>query len=158
MKKDSPRRGRKPLHARERKDRIVQTRVPGELEDALREAAEQQHVSVSQLIRNLLEDSFHLVDNIVADSAGLVDSITRDARKLASTARDRAHAVRTQSTPAPAEPIVDAWQAVVLNRGVTCHFCSRSLAGGTHAWQACGTQLTQTIWCCERCLPRPADN
>lgn len=135
------------MKARERKDRIVQTRIPGELEDALREAAEQQHVSVSQLIRNLLEDTFHLVDNIVADSAGLMDSITRDAQKLAASARGRKPVAGKQES-------VDAWQAVVLNREAHCAVCKRTLAAGSQAWQGSGAHLSAPVWRCDSCLPR----
>ena len=78
------RRGRRPAPENERKDRVIQTRVPQDLEDSLRHAAERERVTVSHLIRNVLEDSFRLVDGIVADSSQLVDNVARDARRLAS--------------------------------------------------------------------------
>ena len=57
------RRGRRPAPESERKDRVIQTRVPQDLEDSLRHAAERERVTVSHLIRNVLEDSFRLVDH-----------------------------------------------------------------------------------------------
>src|SRR5690606_29964492 len=87
-----PRRGRRPAPDNERKDRVIQTRVPRDLEDTLRNAAGRQRVSVSHLIRHVLEDTFQLVDNIVADSASLMGNVSRDARRLAATARGQAAA------------------------------------------------------------------
>lgn len=80
--------------ASRRKDRLIQTRVRGVLESTLKEEARKRRLSVSHLIRNILEDSFQLVDNvvvevdnIVSDSVGLANQIRRDAQKLASNAR-----------------------------------------------------------------------
>ena len=75
----SRRRGRRPAAAEERKDRVIQARVPEDLETTLKEAAEKRRMSVSHLIRNVLEDTFTLVDNIVADSSALVEQVSRDA-------------------------------------------------------------------------------
>ena len=88
------RRGRRPAPESERKDRVIQTRVPQDLEDSLRHAAERERVTVSHLIRNVLEDSFRLVDGIVADSSQLVDNVARDARRLASAAKGQARRSR----------------------------------------------------------------
>lgn len=80
-------RGRRPATEDERKDRVIQTRVPKDLENTLKDAAERKRMTVSHLIRNVLEDTFKLVDGIVADSSALVENVARDARKLAATAR-----------------------------------------------------------------------
>lgn len=79
------------------KDRLIQTRVPGDLESALKEEARKRRLSVSHLIRNVLEDTFHLVDNVVAevdnlvqDSVGLARQVSRDAGRIANTARSAA--------------------------------------------------------------------
>ena len=61
-KRERPaRRGRSPLPEAERKARLIQTRVDDQLDSALRAAARQRRVTVSQLIRNVLEDAFQLV-------------------------------------------------------------------------------------------------
>ena len=79
-------RGRPSAPEEERKDRVIQTRVPKDLESTLKEAAEQKRMTVSHLIRNVLEDTFNLVDGIVADSSALVEHVTRDAKRLAALA------------------------------------------------------------------------
>src|SRR4051812_21358064 len=61
------RRGRRPLPPGVKKEKLVQTRVPGVLDETLREQARKNRVSVSQLIRNVLEDTFNLVENAVSE-------------------------------------------------------------------------------------------
>ena len=79
---------------RPRKDRLIQTRVPQDLESTLKDEARKRRLSVSHLIRNVLEDTFSLVDNVVTevdrvvhDSVGVAQTLRRDARRLAATAR-----------------------------------------------------------------------
>ena len=79
---------------RQRKDRLIQTRVPQNLESTLKDEARKRRLSVSHLIRNVLEDTFNLVDNVVnevdrvvADSVGMAQTLKRDAQRLAATAR-----------------------------------------------------------------------
>ena len=156
--RDGSRRGRKPAAEAERKDRIIQTRVPKDLESTLKEAAERERVSVSHLIRNVLEDTFHLVDNIVADSAQLVDTVRRDAARLASSARgDRGTAGTPLPAPAeqPAWQQVEAWQEVIVNRSCPCAFCSARLERGSPALRGVSdTPSTASIWLCPGCLAK----
>lgn len=117
------RRGRTPLAAGERKDKLIQTRVGDELDETLREAAKRERVSVSQLIRNVLEDTFDLVDNVVSEATHLGRTVKRDAQRIAASARG-----------AKREPAaVDAWQDVVLARAAECAVCGKSLAAGARA-------------------------
>jgi hypothetical protein len=102
---------------RQRKDRLIQTRVPQNLESTLKDEARKRRLSVSHLIRNVLEDTFHLVDNVVsevdrvvADSVGMAQTLKRDAQRLAATARGQtAHREsgepESTRTPAAAEAV-----------------------------------------------------
>lgn len=149
------RRGRRPADEAERKDRIIQTRVPKDLEATLKEAAERERVSVSHLIRNVLEDTFHLVDNIVADSAQLVDSVRRDALKLAATARGEKPRSTDSAAPDNSDPLaqVEAWQDVIVNKPCQCQRCGTDLARGQHAFRCLGTAPSQpSVWLCPDCL------
>ena len=42
----------------ERKDRLVQARVPERLESTLKEEARRRRTTVSQMVRTILEDTF----------------------------------------------------------------------------------------------------
>jgi hypothetical protein len=100
---------------RQRKDRLIQTRVPQNLESTLKDEARRRRLSVSHLIRNVLEDTFNLVDNVVtevdrvvADSVGMAQTLKRDAQRLAATARGQtAHREPAAEGPGPS-PIEDA--------------------------------------------------
>jgi hypothetical protein len=97
---------------RQRKDRLIQTRVPQNLESTLKDEARKRRLSVSHLIRNVLEDTFNLVDNVVtevdrvvADSVGMAQTLKRDAQRLAATARGRTdHRDSSSSEGASAPP------------------------------------------------------
>lgn len=79
-----------------RKDRLIQTRVDEDLEQALKREAAKRRLTVSHLIRNTLEDTFHLVEDvtndvgqIVSGSVELAEAIGRDARRFADIVRGR---------------------------------------------------------------------
>ncbi len=76
---------------RPRKDRLIQTRVPEDLETTLKEEAERRRLTVSHLIRSILEDTFQLVDDVVTDFdkvvtdwVDLARNVSRNAMKLAA--------------------------------------------------------------------------
>lgn len=77
------------------KDRLIQARVPEHLEHVLKEEAKKRRLSVSHLIRNMLEDTLHIVDTVVSGaeelldtSAGIAEQVARDAGRIASNARE----------------------------------------------------------------------
>ncbi len=153
-------RGRRPASETERKDRVIQTRVPRDLETTLRDAAERERVSVSHLIRHVLEDTFNLVDNIVADSASLVGNVTRDARRLAASARGQVPADKPLVPAAEGGDTarellasVDAWQDVIVNRPGHCIQCGADLPRGQRAFRGLSDQPgTPAVWLCGHCL------
>ena len=153
-------RGRKPAPAAERKDRIIQTRVPKDLESTLKDAAEMKRVSVSQLIRHVLEDTFTLVDGIVADSASLIDHVARDAKQLAESAKG------LSKKPSPTKPAaqggtearallddVEAWQDVIVNKPTHCLQCGVELKRGDKGFRGLsGTPGAAPAWLCGNCI------
>jgi hypothetical protein len=90
------------------KDRLIQTRVPERLESVLKEEAQKRRLTVSHLIRNMLEDTLQLVDTVVAGAGEIVDGsvdlaeqVKRDAGKLATTARMAVQPRGKRVEPAP---------------------------------------------------------
>jgi hypothetical protein len=82
-------------HNSDVKDRLIQTRVPERLESVLKEEAKKRRLTVSHLIRNVLEDTLDLVDTVVIGAGDLVgasveiaEQVARDAGKIATTARE----------------------------------------------------------------------
>lgn len=146
----------------ERKDRLVQTRVPRDLEATLKDEAKRQRVSVSQLIRNLLEDAFELVDGvvtdvdqIVGDSLHLARNVRRNARRMASPDRPRKH-----ETPDAENALaqVYAWTEVVAQRGATCSSCGASIARGERGYTGLSDDpKAARLWRCVACIDALAD-
>src|ERR1043165_3207861 len=97
----------------ERKERVIHTRVPESLEAHLRQRAEDLGISVSNLVRNVLNHTFGLVGGVVADSHAV------------------ARAARGERTPAPAPTAptgaiedVLGWQPLVLGKNAVCARCN----------------------------------
>jgi hypothetical protein len=152
MTKKQVRRGRKPIPDKERKDQLVQTRVPGELSQTLRDAAKKNRVTVSQLIRNVLEDTFDLVDTVVTETVSLGHSVKRDALRIAESAKGRGK--RAAMTPS-ALAAVEAWQEVLLNRDIQCARCGILVARGSKAAFGIGDDpAAPKIWLCASCAQK----
>jgi hypothetical protein len=118
--------------------------VPERLEATLKQEANKNGTTVSQLIRGVLEDAFDLVDGV----AGNIDQIVNESVELAqrlSGARpspSRSARRRRQSAAVCGEPkrgaekrlaSVSAWNEVILNKKVHCSRCGAELEKGTRA-------------------------
>jgi hypothetical protein len=109
---------RKP--ADERKDFLIQARVPRVLDDVLKREAKRRRLSVSHLIRNVLEDTYklvdgviHEVDTLVQDSVRLTSRVQRDARQIARSAAGRRESPEPEpsaSSRTPPPPVAAATQ------------------------------------------------
>jgi hypothetical protein len=142
-------RGRKPSKTEERKSRVIQTRVPQDLEDTLKDAAEQKRMTVSHYIRHVLEDTFSLVDGIVQDSSTLMENASRDAKRLA--ARAKGEAPTEEEVKEALMEQVDAWQDVIVNKPSTCLGCDTELKRGKKAFRGIG-QTEEVLWLCQECI------
>lgn len=103
----------------EKKERVIHTRVPESLENQLRVRAEELGVSVSNLVRNVLNRTFGLVDGVVADS-----------QAVAKAARGT---VKRAPPPAPSLDDVLGWQPLVLGKNAVCSRCNALLPKGSDA-------------------------
>ena len=106
-----------------RKERVIHTRVSETLDDEIKKRATDLGVSVSNLVRNVLQHTFGLVEDIVHDSA-----------EIARSARGTRAAV-TRNSPAGAAPAtqVIGWQQALLNVNAVCDACNALLAKGSRA-------------------------
>jgi len=67
----------------DRKERVIATRVPEALDHAIRRRATSLGLSVSNLVRNVLQNSLGLVEDIVADSAEIARLARGDRQRKA---------------------------------------------------------------------------
>jgi len=151
---------RKPAAEPARKDRLIQTRVPRDLEETLKEEARRRRLSVSHLIRNVLEDTFHLVDGVVTNVDQIVSDSVRLARAvgrgaLGADERTRRRAGRAASPPAAADDLshVYAWSEVVLHRSARCSRCRREIARGDRGFTGLSDDRdAPRAWLCGDCV------
>jgi hypothetical protein len=176
--KRSPGRG-KPRAGSRRKDRLIQARVDDDLASTLEREAQRRRLTVSHLIRNILEDTFQLVDDVVAnvddivnDSVQLARRVGRDARRVADAVRevvaepvpgddeesahalDEAEADAVQDASAPEDPLesIYAWNAVILHRAAHCSRCAARVERGSEAFVGLSDEPNAPrAWLCAAC-------
>lgn len=112
--------------AAEKKERVIHTRVPESLDDEIRRRATDLGLSVSNLVRNILEHTVGLVEDIVHDSAQIARSAKSPFQGTARTA-DAGERIRQR----PAQVI--GWQTALLNVNAVCDSCNALLPKGTRA-------------------------
>jgi hypothetical protein len=142
---------------RPRKDRLIQTRVPRHVEETLKREARRRRVTVSQLIRNLVEDAFQLVDGVVADVDQIVADSVSLARSVGATARRIAGRRGAPPLVAPGADLshVEAWSEVVLQRPAPCAGCGARLPHGGRAFAGLsGAPGVARAWLCPPCIGR----
>jgi hypothetical protein len=99
-----------------RKHSVIHTRIPESLDQEIKKKADSLGLSVSNLVRNVLQNTFGLVESIVADSAHIARSARGEARGTAAGA-----------------PSVLGWQELTLNVNAVCDACNAILKKGASA-------------------------
>jgi hypothetical protein len=107
---------------RQAKVKVLQARIPEDLDEELRDRASSLGLSVSTLVRNVLMHSFDLVEDVVTDS-------TRLARTAGMNKEPQPSAPTDGRQQAP----VVAWQAAALNLNAVCDHCNTILHKGQQA-------------------------
>lgn len=120
------RRGSRTPQRRQRKDRVLQARIPEQLETELRDQAGRLGLSVSTIVRNALLNTFNLVGDIVSDSVRVAGSLSHP---LAPTAKAKPTAPAPDAFP---DQIL-AWQPGTLNVNGVCDRCNALLPRGSRA-------------------------
>jgi hypothetical protein len=133
------------------KDRVLQARIPQDLDTELRVRAEQWGLSVSTVVRNALLHTFDLVEGVVADSTQL-------ARVMQGRKAPYLKALPELSEPGSKADVV-GWQEIVLNRNGVCEECNEILARGQRAAVGLPVQPRPVLLCLS-CLAAlfPADD
>ena len=124
---------------RERKERVIHTRVPEALDNEVKRHAGNLGLSVSNLVRNVLENAFGLVEDIVADSA----EIARSARGDLTAGRG--------GSATPGRRVL-GWTVAVLNVNAVCDRCNALLPKGMRAGIGVVAGGGAAPFRCEKCL------
>lgn len=104
-----------------RRERVIHARVPESLDDEIKRKASDLGVTVSNLVRDVLENAIGLVEDIVSDSAQ-VARVARGEPLKERSARRREGGGQ-----------VLGWQVALLNVNAVCDTCNAILPKGTQA-------------------------
>ena len=135
---------RKRRRAQQTKGRVLQARIPEQLDNELRDRAEQLGLSVSTIVRNVLLHTFDLVEGVVIDSSQIARALT-----------GRGSAVSDPDADAP----VLGWQELILNKNGVCEECNAILPVGQRAAIGVPTGPRPALLCmeCLAALPSSSD-
>jgi hypothetical protein len=124
----------------DRKERVIHTRVAEDLDEEVKRRAQNLGVSVSNLVRNILQNTIGLVEDIIEGGS----ENTRASRWADD---DEPLAAR----PAK-EPRVLGWQHATLAVNALCEKCNAILPRGTRAGIAVLDTPGAPSFRCERCI------
>jgi hypothetical protein len=117
---------------RERKDRVLQARVSPSLYDSLVAQARRLRVPVSNLVRNILEDSTRMVENIVDSGIEIAEAIGKGMNEEDLSS-------------------VLGWQPMIANKRLACSHCGHPIRKGSEAFMSVGAAGSRTFVICEGC-------
>lgn len=144
----------------ERKERVIHSRVPESLDDEIKAKAQRLGLSVSNLVRNVLENAFGLVEDIVADGADIARAAQegRPGKAARPGARTRA-AAATDALAGTPEAAVLGWQPAVLELNAVCERCNAILPRGSEASIGISAGGPPSFRCrdCVPAAPAPSD-
>lgn len=123
----------------DKKHKVIHARVSEALEDELKRRATNLGMSVSNLVRNILQHTVGLVEEIMEDGARLTARMTRSPLSSAEQVE------------------VIAWQEAVLNLNAVCEQCNAILQRGARAAVAITSGSGPTPILCLSCLERLTD-
>lgn len=114
-----------------RKDRVLNTRIPEDLDREIREHAERLDVSVSQFVREVLEKTVNLVGNLSGNAERLVNDIVEDVVEF-RTVGDPEGAARAARAKEIGKAVI-GWQKITVNRNSRCALSNVELRAGEEA-------------------------
>ena len=126
----------------DRKERVIHTRVAEDLDEEIKRRAQNLGVSVSNLVRNILQNTIGLVEDIIEGGTGNTRAARWDDDE--------------EETPTPPrtakEPQILGWQHATLAVNALCEKCNAILPRGTRAGIAVLDSPGTPSFRCERCI------
>jgi hypothetical protein len=137
----------------ERKERVIHMRVEPSLDSELKERASRLGVSVSNLVRNILNHAFGLAEDVIKDSA----QVARSARGEPDPGshHDVSQSRSTADQARPARPL--GWQRFTLSVNALCERCNTILPKGSEAAIAVLDGPGPRSILCPACAGEPKD-
>ena len=128
---------------RERKERVLHTRISDDLAEDIRRVAEDLRVPVSNLVRNVLEEAFSVVETVTDNVGDLIEDVVEEAERARARMRQRRTRSEHREPPETQEAAASArtefadvlgWQPLILNQHQICADCEQPLERGERAY------------------------
>jgi hypothetical protein len=149
-------------HPGERKERILHTRISDQLARDIRQMAEDLRVPVSNLVRNVLEETFSVVERVTDDMGPLLEDVIEQAERASDRIhqyqrrrrdRESREAQRRQRPEGPEEfREIEAWQPVILNASRRCDADGREIRRGEQAFVGLTASGLSRTYLCPSCV------
>jgi len=149
-------------HPRHRKERVLHTRISEQLARDIRKMAEDLRVPVSNLVRNVLEETFSVVESVTDDMGGLLEDVIEQAEKASDRIhhfqrRRREREAREEHRRQPSEQPeafddIEAWQPVILNATRRCDADGREIRRGEQAFVGLNASGLSGTYLCSPCV------
>lgn len=122
----------------EKKERVIHMRVEPSLDSELKERAGRLGLSVSNLVRNILQHTFGLAGDVIKDSAQVARSARGEPIPASGNGESTYHtSEQARDTGFAATPATPArtlgWQRFTLGLNALCERCNAILPKGTEA-------------------------
>ncbi|MCA9564470.1 MAG: hypothetical protein KC561_13330 [Myxococcales bacterium] len=128
----------------DRKEKVLHARVSENLDHELKARAKALGMSVSNLVRNVLQHSMGLVGDVVVDGANIGRAFRGDQQADVSP---------VVAAPSPASNLVLGWQGLTLNLNAICGRCNAILPKGSRAAVSVTTSGMGQEIICPDCVP-----
>jgi hypothetical protein len=138
----------------EKKERVIHTRVPEALDEEIRRRATGLGLSVSNLVRNILQHTVGLVEDIVHDSA----EIARTARDTKAAFLGGAPGGESSEPAGERQTQIIGWHLAILNVNAVCDTCNAILPKGSRAGIGILAEGGPIPFRCQTCLKELADD
>ena len=147
---------------RQRKERVLHTRISEQLSSDIRQMAEDLRVPVSNLVRNVLEETFSAVENVTDGMGDLLEDVIEQAERASDRIhhfqrrrreRESREAEREESSEASEEfEDIEAWQPVILNTARRCDRDGREIRRGEQAFVGLTASGLSGTYLCAPCV------
>jgi hypothetical protein len=149
-------------HPRHRKERVLHTRISEQLSRDIRQMAEDLRVPVSNLVRNVLEETFSVVESVTGDMGELLEDVIEQAERASDRIhhfqhrrreRESREADRRQRPERPEKfEEIEAWQPVILNAPRRCDGDGREIRRGDQAYVGLTASGLSGTYLCPPCV------
>lgn len=160
---------------RERKERVLHTRVPEILEKELKRLSESMRLPVSNIVRAVLEDALEAAEYAgrtvqeeawnVAERISWLNRYSGRVVDSDKTSSGEGGVDQADSTAAEEKkPAADkrelvfrgvvGFQPLIMARETQCSLCSRPIASGEQGYMGVRDRRGPQVIICEECLPR----